>query len=260
MRKKLLSSFIFIVVFWWVFFYFYWYINIQTVEDFFSQLFSTRTLPDINEAIYPIKVSFFYWVLPVLGIVVATMLFGFLAAVLFTVVPRKLHSAKLDRKVKWRGIGISIGDLPMPEWKVELENYSVQKIKTLIIEKNGGEDPSAKGYNGRFTSAHEKLISDILFFIWKNREVAFVGAGHGVNLYQHTLSVLQSSWTEDCDPLIPIVAAAHDAGKVVAYKKHPETDEWIRLGYHDDYGMLLVSSLDSFDQLKDETFAKPRYF
>lgn len=251
-KKKLLSSFIFVVVFWWVFFYFYWYMNIQTVEDFFSQIFSTRSLPAIEEAIYPIKISFFYWVLPVLAIISASILFGFVAAIILTILPRKLRSAKLDRNVKWRGIGISIGDLPLPAWKVNLENYSAQKIKELIVEKNGGQDPSAIGYKGSFNSAHEKLLTDILYFIWKNKSSSFVGAGHGVDLYEHTLSVLKDAWQKDSDPLIPIVAAAHDAGKVLAYEKHPESDEWIRLGYHDDYGMLLVATFDSFDGLDEQ--------
>lgn len=85
----------------------------------------------------------------------------------------------------------------------------------------------------------------ILFFIWSNDD-AFVGDGHGVSLWEHTLDVLDRSRPHVFDPLIPIAAAAHDAGKILAWERHPKSGEWKRVGYHDDCGMLLVSSLDSF--------------
>lgn len=252
MRKKLLSSFIFIATFWYVALYFSWYVSLESVGVFFSDLFSFSGIPSIGAAIAPIEISFLYWVLPVFAIVVLSFLVGVVFAIVLTIIPKKIRAKKLQRKTDWRGIGISIGELPTPDWKVDLNNYSAVGIKNLINEKLQVAPGTVSEYKGSFKQVHEKILTDILFFIWQNKSSAFVGRGHGVDLYEHSISVLKEAWTPNCDPLIPIAAAAHDAGKVLAYKKHEDTNEWERLGFHDDYGMLFVAALDSFDALNED--------
>ncbi|MBE0468258.1 MAG: hypothetical protein IBX55_01950 [Methyloprofundus sp.] len=251
MRKKLLSSVTFIVAFWWVTFYFYWYLGIESVKDVFQEIFSFASMPSLREAWLPIEISFLYWVIPILGIVAAAIFFGIIISLAIAVIPKVISEEKLSRKVSWRGVGISLGDLPLPEWKIHLEKYMAEGIDKFIDEKgNTGKENEAKKVT--FSTKHKKLLTDILFYIWANKNSAYAGAGHGVDLYRHTISVLDQAWSPGCDPLIPIAAAAHDAGKVMTFKKNPDTNDWEAKGFHDDFGMLLVATMDSFEELDED--------
>lgn len=167
------------------------------------------------------------------------------------VLPGKLREKKLHRKVDWNGIGISIGDLPLPVWKADEENFKAEAIEELIDECNKNS-PLSKSDAKPFNENHKKLLLDILFFIWKNKDNSYAGKGHGVDLYVHTISVLKEAWSQATDPLIPIAAAAHDAGKVLTFKKTDDEKSWESSGLHDDFGMMFVATLSSFKNITDE--------
>lgn len=158
----------------------------------------------------------------------------------------KMGSVKI-KKDEWRGISVSMSTLPKPDWIPKLGKYNSDEFQQIINKKL---EQYITEIN--FQKSHSDLLSDILFYIKKFGKDSFVGAGHAVSLYEHTLSVLTEAWTPDCDPLIPIAAAAHDAGKILAWKKNPKSESWEKVGFHDDYGMLLISSLPSFLELSED--------
>ena len=249
MKNKLLSSVIFITIFWWVVFYIYWIYSIKTLDGFFHDLFVLRDFPSVNDFIQSIVISFGYWIIPSILIVFAIGLVVFGATVLGTIIPNIKQEKIINSKDSWRGIKISMGEVPRPTWGPEIPEYRSEKVDAYIDEKVASCREENPEYD--FTNPHKKIFTDILFFISQNKKTAFVGDGHGVDLWEHTINVVNNVWKGSPDPLLIIAAASHDAGKILAWKKHPFNEEWKRVGYHDDYGMLILSSLKSFEELKD---------
>ncbi len=250
MKKKLLSSFLFIISFWWVVVFFDWYFELEFSHIFLEKIMGFE-LPTFSEAIEPLRVALVYWIGPLLVLIFLTIFLGVALSIGLTISGQRWRAWRVSRKTQWRGIGITMGNLPMPDWKVGIQSeYKANIVDELASYIFNEESKEKKPH--LFEERHKKILSDVLFYIWLNRKSSFVGAGHGVDIYEHTLSVLKESWTAGCDPLIPIVAAAHDAGKILAYKKHPDTQEWEMKGFHDDFGMLIISTMESFDNLHED--------
>jgi hypothetical protein len=250
MKKKLLPSFLFIVSFWWSVVFFDWYFELEFNHLFLEKLIAFE-LPVLSDVLQPLRVSIFFWTGPLFILIFITTLLGIALSIGIVVSRQRWRAWSVSRKTQWRGIGISMGELPMPEWKVGIKSeYEANVVDKFVSQIYMEEEKEKKPH--LFEERHKRILSDILLYIWMNKGESFVGAGHGVDIYEHTLSVLKESWTPGCDPLIPIVASAHDAGKILAYKKHPETQEWEMKGYHDDFGMLIISTMESFDALHED--------
>jgi hypothetical protein len=249
-KNKLLKSFTFIFVFWWLAVYLFWYATLEPIHSVLRNIFIDNEFESIAVLFEPVTISLAYWSIPVLILLVSVAILTFLSINLFVYFSILLKEKRLERNKdkQWNGMKISLGELPSPSWKPDIPKYKPELIQEYIdesIQKHTKPNSTVHVFGERYS----RLLSDILFFIWSNND-AFVGDGHGVSLWEHTLDVLERSWPHVSDPLIPIAAAAHDAGKILAWERHPKSGEWKRVGYHDDYGMLLVSSLDSFFELE----------
>lgn len=244
MKKKLLSSIVFVFFFWWVVFFLVWLYSIGGFSDVYQQLFVENKLPNIFYIFEAIRIAIYSWSTPIFLISISSSLITMIFVFSFYVWKNYKFNKKEIITDSWRGVNINIGSLPRPDWMpnkiLQFDNVN-EYVSSKIIQNNS---------DGLFSESHRNLIIEILSYIFQTKDTSFVGHGHGNNLYEHTLNVLDVCWTENVDPLIPIVAAAHDAGKIIAWKKHKKN--WVRVGYHDDYGVLLISSLTSFEQLSED--------
>ena len=251
MKYKLLQSFVFVVSIWYLILFAWFYIDYFTF-DFIIHVFSGggTNVDGIDVSMLePVKQVLTYWTFPSLLITAIAIILGIFLAFLIEFLSIRKKNNIIKPADEWRGIKVSMGKLPLPAWKPELQKCNTFILNTVrTLNKN---NKPKDNLSEQLESRHLQILCEILSYIDSNKD-AFVGPGHGVNLLQHTLDVLKRSWTPNCDPLTPIVAAAHDAGKVLAWQRHPENNEWRRVGFHDDYGMLLISSLDSFQALDEE--------
>lgn len=216
-----------------------------------DQLFSFEGLPSFKQSYEPIIVVFKVWVAPVAGIVLTAGIVSFIFSWLSVAAPKAYRKKSLNKETNVEGVKINMGVLPIPKWKVKVPKYRAEDINLFLQAKLAtyGEKEL------KFEDRHKKLFLDILIYIWSKRNESFVGAGHQGDLYEHTLGALDKSWKGWKDPLVPIAVAGHDAGKIFAFNpKIPNADRhnpahWDRVGYHDDYSMMFVTSLDSFQFL-----------
>lgn len=246
MKKRLLGSIIFIFCFWWIVLYVTWLVSIGGFNDVYHQLFVENKLPDFMYVFELIKISFFDWGIPIFLIAILSSFFTVSSVFAFYIFKNYKFYKKNVVTDSWSGININIGELPKPSWMPE------KIIRSPIVTEYVNSKLLVLNEEQKVTENHKELLLDVLSYIFQTKETSFVGYGHGNNLYEHTLNVLNVCWTKNCDPLIPITAAAHDAGKIISWKINSDTNNWQRVGMHDDYGALLISTFPSFQKLDEE--------
>lgn len=130
---------------------------------------------------------------------------------------------------KWNGVSITLGELPKPITppRVEIElNYTAEIKKEL------------DRLNPEQLALFQAILATIAF-----KPEHYAGAGHGVGLLEHTLNVIDKlAELKPSSPLAYIVAAAHDLGKLWAWRKDDEGD-WIRIRKHDKEGARILGML-----------------
>ena len=120
------------------------------------------------------------------------VLFGYVFLFIYN-----LNKKKFVQKGRWRNLTSFVGSIP-----------KIPKMKKSEININ---------FDG-FTDKHAAFIKET-FDILNAQPDAYAGAGHEDNLFLHSQKVfLKSLEQEDADPLLPLVAAAHDIGKLNSYR------------------------------------------
>jgi hypothetical protein len=243
-RDELLRSWRRVVLFWFAVTGIWWGLRNARIADAVRALGGSATrLTPLNSLTYAWWVMR-HWTFPVLAISVGLFFLAYGVAHL-------LHRRRLENvqggvpaDTPWRGMKVSIGWLPHPEWEMKEPMESFQ----------------FGPYQDRFRklpSPHRKVLTEILSVLaaYPAGE-AYVGPGHTDSLLRHTLGVLQETWDQNPnpDPLLPVLAAAHDMGKIRAFVKvsTPEGDAWRRNGWHDEWSARMLSGLPSFWELSDE--------
>lgn len=203
-----------------------------------------------------------YWTLPVLAIVSLQVVLAYLFA-------QKQVSNKLNNQVQTlapRGEfysvtvpGFSVGELPLPTVPKQKFNIKIQFINHStdeIIGPSGSfiftQLPVSEDIAGTLSYCNNielSLCAEIVELL-HSYEGHYAGAGHGVDLLEHTFNVVEES-VKRCTPdfRLPLIAAfAHDMGKLITFQKD-DKGEWIRKGYHSREGARILASLPSFAKL-----------
>lgn len=144
------------------------------------------------------------------------------------------------RNDAWQGVSCSVGPLFRPHWMRQPTRFNLKF-----------HDPSLQSWwttYERAQPAHAKALRAILGVIAASD--AHAGEGHA-KLAQHTASVLaQAVRGQDAarsDPLIALLAASHDLGKVITHATTVKADN--RWGYHDTLGMRILAGLSEIQTL-----------
>ena len=155
------------------------------------------------------------------------------------------RTKRFSGKGEFRGVSCSIGELPTPK------RESVPQIGIEIPVKE-------------FSDKHQNLINEI-FSLIKAKNVP-AGLGHGNNLFEHTVNVVNKAIEiNKIDPNLLCALAGHDIGKVETFKKgklKPNTPkdkktksiddyEWTVEGKHDEVGARIVALFDSWWEMED---------
>ena len=153
--------------------------------------------------------------------------------------------------------GFSVGNLAMP---VVPKRKTKHPIK--FVTENGAliGPPTKEQYVGLpviedvaavltdCTPEELQLCAELVELL-SSYEGHYAGAGHGVDLLDHTFNVALEA-VGRCTPefRLPLVAAlAHDIGKLITFKK--TQDGWVRKGYHSREGARILASLPAFSAL-----------
>ncbi len=141
---------------------------------------------------------------------------------------------------RWRGIEITLGVLPQPQWAPgAIREVEVEGLRRLDLPQ-----------------AQERLLREVISWVAAQKN-AYVGPGHTRDLLAHTLRVVNRIAT-DCEGVKPeelglllVLAAAHDAGKALVWERAPD-GKWRRSGWHDEAGARVLSQMPGFADLTQE--------
>lgn len=242
MRPKLLQSFIAVFAFWMIATTLYWsvqkpQVNLEALAAVKSLLpFLPIELPQNATILGSLKVQFqvlAYWSLPILVLALVS------AGIGYGLVWRKARGTAQERTARetgsgeFRGVSITLGELPLP----------------AILPRDdidlGADDNEALG---RITERERRLLCDILGTI-SAAPAGFAGEGISTPLLEHTLNLAAKALTHRRHPgLSAIVAAAHELGKLTAYRKN-ESGEWVAFKSHDKEAARILGTLDSWYKL-----------
>lgn len=240
MRPKLLKSFVFVVMFWMFATTLYWSfqqpeVNLRALHALKALMpFLPITVPQGEPSILgslgvQLKVLM-YWTLPVL---VLTLISGLIGYGVVWQMARRTDQERTDRETghgNFRGVNLTLGELPLPP---QLPRDEIDL---------GADDNSALG---RMTELERRLLCDILGIISAAPQ-AYPGPGITVPLLDHTLNLAAKALTHRRHPgLSAIVAAAHELGKVTAYRKN-ENGEWSAFKNHDREAARILGTLESW--------------
>jgi hypothetical protein len=243
MRPKLLKSFIVVVIFWMFATTFYWSlskpeVNLHALQALKSMLpFLPFTVSATDTGILSslgvqLKVLG-YWTLPVL---VLSLVSGLVGYGIVWKMARRTSQERTDRETghgNFRGVTLTLGVLPTPK---PLPRHDIDL---------GADDNEMLG---RVTEKERRLLCDILGTISAATD-AYPGEGITVPLLDHTLNLAAKALTARRNPgLSAIVAAAHELGKLTAYRKG-DNGEWTATKNHDREASRILGTLDSWAAL-----------
>ncbi|MDN5873659.1 MAG: hypothetical protein L0H29_04670, partial [Sinobacteraceae bacterium] len=185
------------------------------------------------------------WTVPVLALTFAGVSLGVGIAWLWFLLTGQTQRKRTATGTRsaWRDMTLSMGDLERPRWSGLPRDELVLDI----------EDDLADRY-AKMSAPQQRLFAEVLGVI-NAHPGAFVGDGHKGKLIDHTIHVLSRLPADCADPLLPIAAAAHDCGKILAWKRVGTDDNhqpvWERVGWHDDLGGLMLSALPAMSELPE---------
>lgn len=239
MKTKLLQSFFFILGFWWTVLFVLFSLEPSLTVDALTRI---GHAPDVSvSALNHLQ----YWValleswtIPMVGWLLVSMFAGF-AVTSWSVVNVFLGRKHRERRDgEYRGIKLTLGEFPQP---VMLKSVPMKGL-------------SASGEFGKkmkdMPPEHLALLKEIFEVIAAYPE-AFPGDGHGVTLLEHTVNVVEKILSQpDSLPLAAVAAAAHDVGKITAFKL--DDGEWKRVKPHDKESGKWLALLPSWWKLPED--------
>lgn len=247
MRSKLLKSFIYVFSFWWMLFAIWWsltdpQVNHEALIRVHRLLpFMPVTLPEGSVNVLHAwgiqKQVLMYWSVPFI-VASALMAAGGAGAMwYFTWTEHKARIAREAPRGKFRGASMTMGPLPMP------------KATPREVLDLGAADSEAFAC---MSEGEKALLVDIIGIISAHPN-AFSGSGIGVSLLEHTVRVVEEALSSKNRPgLSAIVAAAHETGKITAFRKEPD-GEWVRIKNPDREAARHLATLDTWWNLPSDT-------
>jgi hypothetical protein len=178
------------------------------------------------------------WSVPVMGLLA---LWGSVAALATGWVVRHevLSPGASSRKGDtWDCVDISIGALQRPHWLRSARTGLRFTLPKDLHDK-------IAGYVKKYPD-HARALEAVLALLQDSD--AHAGPGH-FPLFEHSIGVLRMAWETDTlhDPLVPLVAASHDLGKIITHQ-HGNTANNDQ-GYHDTLGARILASLHQVQAL-----------
>lgn len=237
MRSDLPSAWGRVTAFWWLLALLLWSLRNDAIEESAHAIHLPLHHPvtALNAAPVALRVLS-HWTLPSLLSIGAAFAAGIGIAWMAAVLLRRKAMRRSKPAGGWRGIRVSLGELPKPDWAPP----PALPLLTLTVDSLPETAP-----------VYRRLLVEALSYLAAHPD-AYVGPGHSGSLLDHTLNVINMLYQTGADgthaledPLLPALAAAHDAGKVLAWRK-TASGEWRKRGEHDDWGGLIVSQLPSF--------------
>ncbi|MDI3258413.1 MAG: hypothetical protein QJR02_01820 [Sinobacteraceae bacterium] len=241
MTSRLLKSFLRVACVWWLVALILWSMSDARIGTAAGALAHQTITADARNAASLAVGVVRRWSLPVLCAALAAGIAG--AGLAWGV--QRLLWGRIKRRVRpgseYRGLGISLGPLEAPVWAPDARLAFTAEVSRAVASRMK-----------RLSAPQYALLNDILSYLAAHKD-AYVGPGHQGSLLDHTLHVLERLPDKADDPLVLIGAAAHDAGKVQAWKRD-DKGEWKRSGLHDDLGGLLLAAMPSAGLLPETEF------
>lgn len=244
MRPKLLQSFVVVLIFWLGVTTLWWSVqrpevNLQALMALKDLLpFLPITVPQEAGILGSLAVQrdvLLYWSLPVLG---GAFLSGAVGYGLMWLKARGINQERTNREEghgKYRGAHLTVGELPVPLTFPRDE-----------IELAAEDDDSLS----RLTGKELKLLSDILGTASAHPN-AYAGDGVSGTLLDHTLKVATKALEAPRNPgLTTLVAAAHELGKITAYKQGKD-GAWTLAKSQDNEAAKILRTLESWFALPE---------
>ncbi len=246
MREKLLKAWLTTLIMWWLVVTVWWSWSnsrLQATAEHLHRLWpAVWPAPPAHVTAlnaWEVMASVGYrWSLPVLalGLLLAATGAGTVAG--YAWVCRRRQHVMHSAGDSLRELAINLGSLPRPIWQPEAGRAPVRL------------SGSYGAYIEAMPQPHRDLLYALLSYLAVHQD-AFVGPGHEGTLLDHSLHVLVRALDSSgpkADPLLLLAALAHDAGKVLAWKRD-DTGEWKRSGDHDTLSARLVSAFPEFAHL-----------
>lgn len=242
MRPKLLKSFLVVFLFWAVATTLYWSlqrpeVNLQALAAV-AQLFPLLDLevpaqPDILSSLFVQRDVLLYWSAPV---ALLAVLAGVVGAVVVEGRALRLDKQRTERETgsgEFRGVTLTLGVLPLPH-----------RLAADELDLSTSDNPHFQA----LPEEHKRVLTDILGVLSAHPD-AYAGEGVSVSLLEHSLNVIAKALQSKRNPgLCAIVAAAHEMGKIKAYKRSGDAG-WQRIKPHDREAALALTRLDSWNEL-----------
>lgn len=239
MRPKLFQSFVIVVLFWLIASTVWWSLQKPAVNlDALLQLkrlmpFLPFEVPQDAGIMASLGVQWkvlMYWSAPV-GLL--TVMSGAVGYGVLWLKAHRTSEARDNREVghgEFRGVTVTLGDLPVPK-----------ALPRDNIELSAADDESL----ARLTSRELKLLGDIFGTISAHPD-SYAGDGVQSSLLDHTLNIASKALASPRNAgLAAIVAAAHEMGKITAYKKDKD-GEWVAAKKQDKEAARILGMLDSW--------------
>jgi len=241
MKSRLLKSWLRLLTLWWLGTAVFWSMSDPRIAATWHRLTGhTVSIDPLTSGLYSLRILR-RWSLPVFGLTLLAVLGGVALMWVAFHVAATLRGKRVRSNAtgsRWQGVSLSMGSLPKPAW-------ANMPIAGVDIEAEGALSKRLHA----MTETQRAVFGEVLGLLAAHPD-AFVGDGHHGTLLEHTLHVLERLPASCNDPLLPIAAAAHDAGKILAWKRD-DAGQWQRRGWHDDLGGLLLSALPSVERLPE---------
>ena len=255
MRPKLLKSFIVVIGFWFLATTLFW--SLAQPETNLAALKKLQQLLPMLQLQVPSTASITeswkvqltvlaYWTVPILVITLVSCLLGVGSTALWA---RRRSDERTERETgqgQFRKVTLTRGVLPEPK-----------KYDRHVLDLGATED----GVLANLTAAEKTLLEAILGTISAAPD-AYAGEGVSVSLLEHTLDLAGKALNSKRSPgLSAIVAAAHELGKLGAYKRDGE-GAWVPVKnhnesapklHHDRVASQILTSMDEWWALPEES-------
>lgn len=120
------------------------------------------------------------------------------------------------------------------------------------IQKHSRISGGAIKIEGVKLNKEEQAFLGEVLGILRDNQHAYAGPGHGVGLYEHSMSVIDRALSEPgCDSNLVLAAACHDLGKITSYRKNSK-GEWESFRLHAQESARLMAGMDTWWQLPEE--------
>lgn len=243
MRPKLLQSYIVVVLFWFFVTTLWWSVqkpevNLQALQALKGLMpFLPIDVPQnasIMGSLWVQRDVLMFWTVP---LVLGTFISAGIGYGLMWWRARESRDERTARETghgNYRGASLSVGELPVP--------LTFPRDEIVL----GAEDESL----ARLTEKELRLLGDILGTLSAHPN-AYSGPGVSDSLLEHALKLATNALETPRHPgLATLVAAAHELGKITAYKKNDD-GSWSQVKNQDNEAAKILRTLESWFEMPE---------